>query len=569
VRTPGPRPSAWIAAAGVAALVALVVWRLVPAPPQEPVEQVETPPATLSPAATSPPATSPPPSQAPLAWRAVTPSPGTALAVDEGHTLGFEALADAPGGRDVTVVWRLDDREVARGARWSFAPGWNDGGHTRSVTAKASSGSERIEQRWEVRVADVPRAPTIATASPASRELRLEAGREQRFAVEASDPDDGERLVYAWQRNGRVVQSGPDPSWTMRDPQPDDAEVSVTVTDATGASASPRSWKVALAPPPANRPPTLASRTPAKSGVRMAEGESLEFRVKATDPDRDDRLAYAWFVDGRKVSDAPAFHFQAPLTETPTEAHRIEAEVRDAAGLAAKRVGWDVDVAQAPPRLVKVEPRDVRLTLEPDATRQLRVSADAAKRPVQFEWRVDGGRPETESAGRLALSGLEPGEHVVEVVSVDPRGLRSEAHRWTVRVASPPPSTATQVATAPPATMAPPTSIAPATAAGSITEREARDWLARYRSAWAHKDWAALGALGVATADQLERIKAKVNYDFTDVSTSDERVEIAGGVATVSFGRTDVLTDGKHLDHPRRTCQLERGPRGVVARGCL
>ena len=78
----------------------------------------------------------------------------------------------------------------------------------------------------------------------------------------------------------------------------------MTVTDQEGESAGSRSWKVALkAAEP--RPPTIVGQTPARSRLPVAEGTAVEFSLKVTDPDPNEKLAYAWFVDGRPVGTTP------------------------------------------------------------------------------------------------------------------------------------------------------------------------------------------------------------------------------------------------------------------------
>jgi hypothetical protein len=115
----------------------------------------------------------------------------------------------------------------------------------------------------------------------------------------------------------------------------------------------------------------------------------------------------------------------------------------------------------------------------------------------------------------------------------------------------------------------PPPTIPRPASGGSITEADARDWLARYQSAWERKDATALVSLGIATADRAQEIASKVAY-LRQVRVGGASVTVAGPTATVSFDRTDVADSGKELRHPRKTCQLEKVGGTVVARGgCL
>ena len=50
-----------------------------------------------------------------------------------------------------------------------------------------------------------------------------------------------------------------------------------------------------------------------------------------TDPDPKEKLAYAWFVDGRPVGTGKTLRFEAPSLDARKVAQRVEVEVTDAA----------------------------------------------------------------------------------------------------------------------------------------------------------------------------------------------------------------------------------------------
>jgi len=107
--------------------------------------------------------------------------------------------------------------------------------------------------------------------------------------------------------------------------------------------------------PEKNLPPQIVSARPRRGEVvSVTEGQSVDFSVRATDRNTDDRLAYTWFLDGRRVSQKPSWRFVAPLAATGAT-HSVEVQVRDAAGLAAPRVAWNVDVA---PRMSEFDVRE-------------------------------------------------------------------------------------------------------------------------------------------------------------------------------------------------------------------
>jgi hypothetical protein len=525
-----------------------------------------------------------------LAWQAVVPAAGEVPSVKEGERLRFEAsvaAADSQPGLDVR--WLLDGHEVGQGVSWEYAPGFDEGGHTRSVEAVATSEGRRIEQNWQVTVTDVDRPPVIASVSPPEGAVALARGATQKFALQATDPDEGDHLTYVWERNGKRVASGAQSDLTVRDPADGD-DIRVTVTDQAGASAGTRSWKLALAPPPPIEPPKIVAQTPSPKGrLSVEEGKAIDFGLRVTSQDPNEKLAYAWFVDGRPVGTGKTLRYEAPSLAEKKSSQRVEAEVTNGAGKKSDRVGWDVDVQWTPPIVARLEPRDWTITVEPGQTRELRAGATSpAKGALSYEWRLDGKAQQPSASGRFALpADLPTGSHAVEVASIDARGLRSDPLTWTVDVRPPPPPTV-----APPATLAPPPTVAPLTvpsttpttsppatiatrsttpppAGGSLTQADVRDWLARYQSAWERKDAAALTALGIASDNQARQIVSKLDY-LRQVRVSNESISPDGAGATVSFDRTDVADNGKQLQHPRKSCHLERVGGRVVARdGCL
>ena len=99
-----------------------------------------------------------------------------------------------------------------------------------------------------------------------------------------------------------------------------------------------------------------------------------------------------------------------------------------------------------------------------------------------------------------------------------------------------------------------------------LTEQDARDWLARYKSAWDARDVASLSALGVIREEQqtdMRRVLAE--YKRLDVSVTNESISLEGKRALLSFDRTDTDETGKELRHPRQTVLLERSAAGVVS----
>jgi hypothetical protein len=100
----------------------------------------------------------------------------------------------------------------------------------------------------------------------------------------------------------------------------------------------------------------------------------------------------------------------------------------------------------------------------------------------------------------------------------------------------------------------------------SLSEEDARAWLARYESAWAGRDVAALSELGVIRAEQQPEARRQLaTYQQYDVSVSNETISLEGTRALMSFDRIDIDETGRRLKHPRQTVVLERLPQGVVS----
>ncbi len=545
------------------------------AAPPEPQPVAPAPPPTVQKAAPAP----PPPIPG-LAWNSVSPGAGEPVSTQEGKRTTFEvAVTQAETRPGLDIRWLLDGKEVGRGTSWEYAPGFADGGRAHTVEAVATSEGARLEQKWDVTVADVDRPTVIGAASPREETVTIEAGKAQRFALRAEDPDEGDRLTYTWERNGKRVASGPEGEVTIPDAV-DGEEIRVTVSGKGGDSVGSRAWRVAVKSPPpvVPVPPRIVGQTPAPKGrLAVEEGKVIDFGLKVRAPDPKAKLAYAWFLDGKPVGMDKSFRYQAPSLEQRKVASRIEVEVSDATGLTSGRVGWDVDVLWAPPEVARLEPKQQKITIEPGDTRELRAGARAAAEgPITYEWRVNGraGAPTASGLFRLPAD-LPEGTNSIEVAALDQRGLRSDPQRWSVEVRPVPPPTVPATApppTSPPTTLVsrlPPPAVPRPDAAGSLTDADVRDWIARYESAWGRKDAAALVALGVTTSDKARAIASKVGY-LRQVRTANVTVSPEGAGATVSFDRTDIADGGKELRHPRKTCRLRRvGGQVAAVGGCL
>jgi len=124
------------------------------------------------------------------------------------------------------------------------------------------------------------------------------------------------------------------------------------------ASAAPQDGSPAavggIRPPPNTAPQIVGYQPRRRDGLSVMEGGPVDFSVRATDQDLNETVSYAWFLDGRRVSQRPSWRFVAPLAGLATS-HTVEARASDGGGLQAPRLTWHVEVT---PRMTDVNVRD-------------------------------------------------------------------------------------------------------------------------------------------------------------------------------------------------------------------
>ncbi len=171
-------------------------------------------------------------------------------------------------------------------------------------------------------------------------------------------------LVLGWPRRESAAPAPVAGSATMSEPAagPSPAALVVPVEEAPVHPASAAEAPVAemraafeaavdeAAPAPAaperNLAPRIVRQQPAaRNPIRVAEGQSVELAVYATDRNDADRLAYTWFVDGEKQKPARGARWRLTAPHGSAGATRtVEVQVADRGGLRTPRVTWRVDV---------------------------------------------------------------------------------------------------------------------------------------------------------------------------------------------------------------------------------
>jgi hypothetical protein len=443
----------------------------------------------------------------------------------------------------LAYTWSLDGKEVGREKQWKFhVP---PGGGTHKVSVEVSDpGGAKVQQEWLVSLKPPP--PVIVKTSPAqAQDLVVEEGKSLTFAVTAESGAE-EALRYSWRLDGKA-QAASGQQWTYSPGFSDGAEkpkrVEVSVTDREGQTVK-EAWAVRVQN--VNQPPSIVKTSPAAGGaVEVAAGGVQDFTVNATDPDRDDRLAYVWSLDGREVARGERWQFRAPAGEG---SHNVTIEIQDREGV-KKRQAWQVVVKAAappePPVWGTVQPRDEGLTIQAGealtlaATAALPRPGPEAKSPIRYAWSLNNEPAQTGQQTRFRFSETEPGTYRVAVVAIAPSGLKSSPRQWTVNVrprdiaVPPPPSGKTE-----------------------LREAEVRDWLESYRRAWESKNTDQLVSLGVlSTQDATKLQHVLAAYREFRVTLSDVDIQEQGAQATVSFKRVDTM-DRNTVPHPDRTTIL-------------
>jgi len=199
-----------------------------------------------------------------------------------------------------------------------------------------------------------------------------------------------------------------------------------------------------------NRPPHLVAASPPTPALEIAAGDVQRFSVKASDPDKDDRLAYIWFLDGQEVARGPTWEFRAP-SPPPSETHyQVKVEVSDKGGLKS-HFAWNLAVMLPSPlpRIVDAQPHDRKVVMQAGEALEFSVVAELAggaqevKQGLRYQWQVDDTPPQTTQTASFRFVDPTPAPHRVTVLAISPQGFKSTPKGWIVEVRPadvPPPS---------------------------------------------------------------------------------------------------------------------------------
>jgi hypothetical protein len=285
--------------------------------------------------------------QPPLIARA-TPT-GKELTVAEGHKLAFTVEATSAQPEPLQYVWLLDGQAQARGPRWTYQPGFDEGGaQPKVVTVRVTDREQRaIERTWRLSIQDVNRAPIFTTVSPAARTLTLSPETEQSFSIQATDPDQNDALLFVWSLDGQEVARGS--TWRFRAPptlsvnQPH--QVQIEVAD-SGGLRSRVTWSIVVKQP--TLPPRILDAQPADEQVVLQAGKSPVFTIRAEQPNvAEATLRYEWKLNDDPFHTTPSGRFQLP--DTPPGHHQLTAVAVSPEGLKSAPWKWTIEIRPPTP----------------------------------------------------------------------------------------------------------------------------------------------------------------------------------------------------------------------------
>jgi transposase-like protein len=232
-----------------------------------------------------------------------TPIPPAALAVKleadqrsvrTGETVTLTATVSNRDPNEVTYEWKTSAGTVRTGGRSATleTSGIQLTGSARqvsvTVTVKDAGGA----------VASDTAAVSVAAAAPSNwpptislrpSRTSVQQGEDVEISANATDRD-GDPLTYSWNvAGGQLIGGGNRVTLRTSGAAPGQVEVSATVSDGRGESATDRVTIVVM--PRANHSPTISSVDPDRARARV--GERVSVSARASDPDNDE-LRYSW-----------------------------------------------------------------------------------------------------------------------------------------------------------------------------------------------------------------------------------------------------------------------------------
>jgi len=185
------------------------------------------------------------------------PPAGRPITVAEGDAVDFSVQAT---GRGLRYRWLLDGEEVSTKPTWRFvAPAAHVARTPFRVEAQVT-GADGAAERPAVWTGEVTwKPPELRKPVPDGR-VRVPAGEDQPFRIQASAPRGAGDLRYEWSVDGKPALRGSEPEFTLQTEAPGTHRVEVAAVDGRGAWTTYR-WNVDVVAPARTPPPTVAPPT--------------------------------------------------------------------------------------------------------------------------------------------------------------------------------------------------------------------------------------------------------------------------------------------------------------------
>jgi hypothetical protein len=253
-------------------------------------------------------------------------------------------------------------------------------------------------------------------------DLNLTADREVAAPGETvtftASGDFGDSPAFFWEVDGQGIQhDSPSLQWAFQ------AEGQHTVTvyaDVEGQTAN-ASITVQITSAQANHPPSVSVTS---DKPKVSPGESVKFTASVADPDPNDSVALAWYVDG---SLAPDNGLTLTRSFAKTGDHTVRVVATDLSQASSEATTTVTVAGTAPTATIvsrSLSPRTRTVTLF-DASGSLPSSPSASI--TAYIWDLNGnGTFETSCPGPVVgVRTAEPGNHTVSVMVIDDSGAAS------------------------------------------------------------------------------------------------------------------------------------------------
>ncbi len=236
---------------------------------------------------------------------------------------------------------------------------------------------------------------------------------------------------FLWNVDGQDVQFDASTlQWAFQAEGPH--TVTVTVDDGFDSGTASSTIQVQTTQP--NTPPSV---TVAADKQQAAPGEPVTFTATVDDPDPDDSVALAWYVDGNPVRDNGLTLIRS-FDEPGTHGVRVVAtDLSQASSEASVQVNVTGAAPQAMIAVLTPRPKTRAVTVL-DASGSSPASPSGSL--STFHWDLNGnGTFETTCAGPVVgISTAAPGDHPVSLMVTDSSGGTSGATTTTISVATSP-----------------------------------------------------------------------------------------------------------------------------------